>query len=179
MIVPCTKFHVSTYMYRNVSFSFVSEPPANRISARRPTTLTDIFRSFPQSLNPHLPIQFLLRSVSILFFHLRLGRPGGLFLSCLPIKILCKFISCMRATRAAHPRPLHVHKSEPLDHILWHITQSAPPYSISVRSVLILSFHLRLCLQGGLSPLDFPIKILYKLILRMRATRPAYLTSFI
>jgi hypothetical protein len=49
--------------------------------------------------------------------------------------------------------------------------QSIPPYPISLRSILILSSHLRLNLPRGLFPPDFPTKIL----LPMRATCPAHL----
>jgi hypothetical protein len=54
--------------------------------------------------------------------------------------------------------------------------QFTPFKSIYLRSILILSSHLRLCHPSGLFPSDFPIKILYEfLISPMDATFPTHL----
>jgi len=54
--------------------------------------------------------------------------------------------------------------------------QSPPSRPFSLRSVLILSFRLRLVLPSALSPSGLPTKILYAfVILPMRATCPAHL----
>jgi len=50
-----------------------------------------------------------------------------------------------------------VHKDPPLFPVL---TQSTPSHPTAVRSVLILSSHLRLGLPSGLFYSDFPMKIL-------------------
>jgi hypothetical protein len=53
--------------------------------------------------------------------------------------------------------------------------QSIPPYPFSLRTILILSSHLRR-LPSGLFPSGFPTKILYALLFYlMRATCPAHL----
>jgi hypothetical protein len=51
-----------------------------------------------------------------------------------------------------------------------------PPHLTSWRSILILSFHLRLSLPSGLFPSGFPTKTLYTpLLFPIRATCPAHL----
>ena len=52
--------------------------------------------------------------------------------------------------------------------------QFKPPHPTSCRSILILSFHLRLGLPNGLS-LMFPHQTLYTPLLPVRATCPAHL----
>jgi hypothetical protein len=57
----------------------------------------------PDRLSPYHPILYLLRSISILSTHLRLGPPSGLFPSVFPTNILYAFLfSSIRATRPAH-----------------------------------------------------------------------------
>jgi hypothetical protein len=54
--------------------------------------------------------------------------------------------------------------------------QSNPHHTISPRSILILSTHLRLGLPSGLFPSSFPTNILYAfLVSPIRATCPAHL----
>jgi hypothetical protein len=52
--------------------------------------------------------------------------------------------------------------------------QSILAHPFLLKSILILSSHLRFCLPNGLFPSGFPIKILYAL-LPINATCPAYL----
>jgi hypothetical protein len=59
----------------------------------------------PVRSSPHLPILSLLRSILILFTHLRLGLPSGLFPSGFPTNIL---VSLIRATCPAHFILLHL-----------------------------------------------------------------------
>jgi len=69
-----------------------------------------------------------------------------------------------------------VHKSKPLVPILSQIHPETPSYPISLRSILILVFHLRLSLPNCLFPSGSPTKILYSfLISPMLATCPAQL----
>jgi hypothetical protein len=57
----------------------------------------------------------------------------------------------------------------------WSI-QSIPAHPISLRSILILSTHLRLGLPSSLFPSGFPTNILYAfLVYPIRATCPAHL----
>ena len=53
--------------------------------------------------------------------------------------------------------------------------QFIPPFPTSLRSILILSSHLRLRLPSGLYPSGFPTEILYKFCPPMHATCPAHL----
>jgi hypothetical protein len=54
--------------------------------------------------------------------------------------------------------------------------QSIPPHPTSWRSILILSYHLRLSLPSGLFTSGFPTKILYTSLLSpIRATCPVHL----
>jgi hypothetical protein len=54
--------------------------------------------------------------------------------------------------------------------------ESNPSHLISLRSILILSTHLRLGLPSGLFPSGFPTNILYAFLLsHIRATCPAHL----
>jgi hypothetical protein len=46
--------------------------------------------------------------------------------------------------------------------LFWAISiKTIPPYLISLRYILVLSIHLRLCLPGGLFPYGFPTNIQY------------------
>jgi hypothetical protein len=54
--------------------------------------------------------------------------------------------------------------------------QSTPSHTVFLRSILILSSHVRLCVPSGLLPPRFPIKIFYQFfIFPMCATCPAHL----
>jgi hypothetical protein len=66
--------------------------------------------------------------------------------------------------------------------------QSVPSHSIPLRSILILSSNLRLCIPSGLFPSGFPTKILYALFLlisnighldRDRSTLTIYLSIYL
>jgi hypothetical protein len=58
----------------------------------------------------------------------------------------------------------NVHKNPPQNPILSQINPTIPPDTISLRSILILSYHLRLGLPAGLFPYGFPTKILYAFV---------------
>jgi hypothetical protein len=59
--------------------------------------------------------------------------------------------------------------------VAWWI-QSTPSYTVSLRSILILSSHLHLCLPSGLFPSSLPTKILHAFFISpMRVTWPAHL----
>jgi hypothetical protein len=69
-----------------------------------------------------------------------------------------------------------VHKSPPLVSSWARLIQSILPHSISVRSILILSSHLRICRSSGLFPSCFPTKILHAFLTSpVHATFPAHL----
>jgi len=71
-----------------------------------------------------------------------------------------------------------IHKSPPPQsvHILSHSNPVHAPYPTSLRSILILSSHLRLGLPSGLFPSGFPNKTPYApLIFSIYATCPAHL----
>ena len=53
-----------------------------------------------------------------------------------------------------------IHKSPPRLSILSQIDSVRAPHSISLRSILLLSSHLRLALPSGFIPSGFPIKTL-------------------
>jgi hypothetical protein len=55
--------------------------------------------------------------------------------------------------------------------------QSIPSHPISLRSILILSTHLRLCLPSGLFPCDFPTIILYGFLFSPFVLHIKYLDS--
>jgi hypothetical protein len=57
-----------------------------------------------------------------------------------------------------------VHKSPPQVPILSHINPIHTISSVSLRSILILSTHLRLGLPSGPFPTDFPTNILYEFL---------------
>jgi hypothetical protein len=56
------------------------------------------------------------------------------------------------------------------------LIQSRPPHSTSLRSTLILSTHICLCLPSGLFPPGFPTKILHAVLVSpIHSTFPAHL----
>jgi hypothetical protein len=68
------------------------------------------------------------------------------------------------------------HKSPPMDPILCLPNPVSPSIPISLRSIFVLPFHLRLGLPSGLLPSGLPPKIRQTpLPSSMRATCPAYL----
>jgi hypothetical protein len=73
------------------------------------------------------------------------------------------------------------HFMEPEGSLPWSLSwarsiQSPPPHPIYLRSILILSTHLRLCLSSGLFPSGFLTNILYALRFSpIHATCPAHL----
>jgi hypothetical protein len=57
-----------------------------------------------------------------------------------------------------------------------YLSQMNPVHTISLRFILILSYHLSLGLSSGFFPPGFPIKIFYSLLISpMHATCPAHL----
>ena len=69
-----------------------------------------------------------------------------------------------------------IHKCPPPVPILSHLDPVHTPHPTSWRSILILSFHLRLVLPSGLFPSGFPTKTLFTpLQTSIRATCPAHL----
>jgi hypothetical protein len=70
-----------------------------------------------------------------------------------------------------------VHKSPPLAHILSQIKpiHTIPSHPASLRSILILSTHLRLGLHSGLFPSGFATDLLNAFHFPIRATCPANL----
>jgi hypothetical protein len=69
-----------------------------------------------------------------------------------------------------------VHKGSPLVPVLSQMIQSTPSHRISLKSILILPFRLRLGFPSDIFHLDFPTKFLHEfLIAGMRATYPTNL----
>jgi hypothetical protein len=72
-----------------------------------------------------------------------------------------------------------VHKSLPPEPIMSQINPVIPPHYISIRSILILSIHLRLGLPNGVFPSGFPTNILYAFHFSPNSTTcSAYLILF-
>jgi hypothetical protein len=62
-----------------------------------------------------------------------------------------------------------IHNSPPLIRTWARWIQSTPSHPISLRSIIILSFYLRLCLPSGLFPSRFRTKILYAFLIPLSA----------
>ena len=82
-------------------------------------------------------------------------------------------IPCMLRNPKVHYR---IYRSPPSVPVLSQINPVHAPHPTVWRSILILSFHLSLCLPNGLFPSRFPNKAMYTpLLLPIRVTYPAHL----